>query len=79
MRTLLQTSPLLLVAHYQPEGVRPTDPPSPNFGLPRFLFSSLEDAMLKALPSLVQNLLGTSSSARVEFYDKFQPEADGYD
>ena len=35
--------------------------------------------MLKALPSLFPNLLGTSSSARVEFYDKFQPEADEYD
>ena len=35
--------------------------------------------MLKALPSLFPNLLGTSSSARVEFYDKFQREADEYD
>ena len=44
-----------------------------------FLFSSLEDAMLKALLSLFSNLLGTSSSTCVEFYDKFQPEADEYD
>ena len=35
--------------------------------------------MLKALPSLFPNLLGTSSSSRVEFYDKFQREADDYD
>ena len=35
--------------------------------------------MLKALPSLFPNLLGTTSSARVEFYDKFQREADDYD
>ena len=35
--------------------------------------------MLKALPSLFPNLLGTSSSARGEFYDKFQREADEYD
>lgn len=31
--------------------------------------------MLKALPPLFPNLLGTSSSIRVEFYDPFQPEA----
>ena len=35
--------------------------------------------MLKALPSLFPNLLGTASSARVEFYDKFQREADEFD
>jgi len=35
--------------------------------------------MLKALPTLFPNLLGTASSARVEFYDKFQREADEYD
>ena len=35
--------------------------------------------MLKALPSLFPNLLGNSSSARGEFYDKFQREADEYD
>jgi len=35
--------------------------------------------MLKALPSLFPNLLGTPTGARVEFYDKFQREADGYD
>jgi len=35
--------------------------------------------MLKALPSLFPNLLGTASSARVEFYGKFQQEADEYD
>ena len=35
--------------------------------------------MLKALPSLFPNLPGTASSARDEFYNKFQREADEYD
>ena len=35
--------------------------------------------MLKALPSLFPNLLGTTAGARVEFYDKFQREADEHD
>ena len=35
--------------------------------------------MRKALPSLFPNLLGTPSSARVEFYDKFRRAADDYD
>jgi len=35
--------------------------------------------MLKALPSLFPNLHRTSSSVRVEFYDKLQREADDYD
>jgi len=35
--------------------------------------------MRKALPSLFPSLLGTTSSARVEFYDKFQRVADEYD
>ena len=35
--------------------------------------------MLKALPSLFPNHLGTASGARVEFYDKFKREADEYD
>jgi len=35
--------------------------------------------MLKALPSLFPNILGSTNSARVEFYDKFQREADEYD
>jgi hypothetical protein len=35
--------------------------------------------MLKALPTLFPHLLGTASSARGEFYDKFQREADEYD
>jgi len=35
--------------------------------------------MLKALTSRFPNLLGTSSGTRVESYDKFQREADGYD
>jgi hypothetical protein len=40
---------------------------------------SLEEAMLKALPTLFPHLLGTTSSPRAEFYDKFQREADRYD
>jgi hypothetical protein len=35
--------------------------------------------MLKALPTLFPHILGTASSARVTFYDKFQREADEYD
>lgn len=35
--------------------------------------------MRKALPSLFPNLDGTASSARVEFYNKFQRAADDYD
>jgi hypothetical protein len=35
--------------------------------------------MLKALPSLFPHLLGTASSPRAEFYEKFQREADEYD
>ena len=35
--------------------------------------------MLKALPTLFPHLLGTTSSAPVEFYDKFQREADERD
>ena len=35
--------------------------------------------MLKALPSLFPNLLGTTGGARHEFYDKFQREADEHD
>ena len=35
--------------------------------------------MIKALPSLFPHLLGTANNARVEFYDKFQREADEYD
>lgn len=35
--------------------------------------------MLKALPTLFPHLLGTDSSAKVEFYNKFQRQADDYD
>ena len=35
--------------------------------------------MLKALPSLFPNKLGTASSVRAEFYDKFQREAEEFD
>ena len=48
--------------------------PDPHCLLTAFCFSSLEDAM-----PLFPNLLGTSSSPRVEFYDRFQREADEHD
>ena len=35
--------------------------------------------MLKALPSLFPNLLGTTNNPRNEFYDKFKREADEHD
>jgi len=35
--------------------------------------------MFKALSSLFLTLLGTVSSARVEFYDMFQQEANEYE
>jgi len=35
--------------------------------------------MLKALPTLFPNLLGTTSNPAVEFYNKFQRTADDYD
>ena len=35
--------------------------------------------MLKAFQSLYLNILGTASSARVEFYDKLQRETNEYD
>ena len=35
--------------------------------------------MLKTFQTLLPNLHGTASGARVEFYDKFQREADEYD
>ena len=35
--------------------------------------------MLKALATLFPHLLGTTNSAPVEFYDKFQREADEHD
>ena len=41
--------------------------------------SRLEDAVFKALSSLLPNRLGTTGGARHEFYDKFQREADEYD
>ena len=37
-----------------------------------FFVSSLEEAVFKALSSLLQNRLGTTGGARHEFYDKFQ-------
>ena len=35
--------------------------------------------MLKALPTLFPNLLGTTNNPRAEFFEKFQREADAYD
>jgi len=35
--------------------------------------------MLKALPTLFPNLLGTASNPAVEFYNKFQRTADDHD
>ena len=35
--------------------------------------------MLKVLPTLFPHFLGTANSARVDFYNKFQREADDYD
>jgi len=35
--------------------------------------------MLKALPTLFPNLLGTTSNPAVEFYNKFQRTADDHD
>ena len=35
--------------------------------------------MLKALPNLFPNLLGTTSNPRVEFYDKFQRTVEDHD
>ena len=46
---------------------------------PSSIVSSLEDAMLKALPRLFPNLLGTTSNPRVEFYEKFHRAADERD
>ena len=35
--------------------------------------------MLKAFPSLFQNIHGTTNGPRTDFYDKFQREADDHD
>jgi hypothetical protein len=40
---------------------------------------SLEDAMLKSLPTLFPNLLGKASNPRTEFYEKFERAADDHD
>lgn len=58
--------------------VQSTLTPSPS-SLSDHAAFSLEEALLKALPSLLPNLLGTTKNPRVEFYDKFQCEADEYD
>ena len=44
-----------------------------------FFTLRLEDALRKALPTLFPHLLRTTNSAPIEFYDKFQREADEYD
>ena len=43
------------------------------------VFSSLEDTILKAFPTIFQNLLGTASNPAVEFYTKFQHATDDHD
>ena len=58
--------------------VQPTLTPSSSSLGDRVVFS-LEEALLKALPSLLPNLLGTTKNPRAEFYDRFQCEADEYD
>ena len=40
---------------------------------------SLEDAVLRALPTLFANRLGTTKNPRVEFYDNFQRASDDHD
>ena len=47
--------------------------------LTEFFVPSLEDVVLKALPTLFPHLVGTTNNTRVEFYKKFQREADEYD
>ena len=85
-QTFHRSSSLLLVARHggstcQSRGVRPiTVLPFVSSNLSTaFGFSSLEDAMLKPSPLLAPNPLGASSSARVEFYDKFQRKTYEYD
>ena len=80
----LQLTPQLSVAHYggtdyQPKSVGPISTVHLRPVLTTFSVPSLEDAMLKALPTLFPHLLGAASGARGEFYDKFQREADEYD
>jgi len=65
--------------NHQPDSVRQIAPHPFAFSICDYVVFSLEEALLKALPSLLPNLLGTTKSPRVEFYDKFQSEADGYD
>ena len=71
--------------NYRLKNVRPIGQPAFAFRpwLTPFSISSLEEALLKALPSLFPNFPGAVSDTRVEFYrefyDKFQREADEYD
>jgi hypothetical protein len=41
--------------------------------------ASLEDAMLKALPTLFPHHLGTDHNTRVEFYNGFQRQTSNHD
>ena len=82
-RTFFQIPPLLLVAqhgghNHRPNSVRPF-PPAFVSPVTTIFVSSLEEAVCKALSSLLQNRLGTTGGARHEFYDKFQHEADERD
>ena len=66
-KAFVQFAPLLLSFNVQPL-------------VTAYFVRSLEDAMLKALPSLFPNLLGTAgSNPRVEFYEKFGREAEDHD
>ncbi|KAF9782346.1 hypothetical protein BJ322DRAFT_215753 [Thelephora terrestris] len=58
--------------------VESTPPPSKPLLIAVFV-SSLEEAMLKALPKAFPHLLGTDPNARVEFYDKVQRQATDHD
>ena len=77
--------PLLPAVHYggnnhQLKSVRPPTLLSlSQFPISTSFVFSLEDAILKALPSLFPNLPETASGPLHEFYNKFQREADEYD
>ena len=63
----------------QNECVRSFPSPIPATSLIVLPVSSLEDAILKALSSLLPHLAGTTNNPRTEFYNKFKREADEHD
>ena len=66
--------------NHRPNSVRPFPPAFVSQPPVTTVFvSSLEEAVFKALSSLLQNRLGTTGGARHEFHDKFQREADERD